>query len=693
MKENAPHFISTLKTPQHTERSEPLLLHSLALQKIATATCLQCGAKNSLLQERCQHCGADLSRWFTCREPTCQTTQEAASFCRDCQTRLTGPLSNKTLTCDGVCYRLREWIGGGGMGEVYRAVALREGGPALREVAIKLNKEITQRDLCVRFEREVAALARLRSPHSVKVYGYGEHKEEGILIAQYMIMELLQGITLQKYSEHGPLASEEALLIFSQIASALREAHTQGVIHRDLKPNNVMLTVDPQNKIQAKLFDFGLSKDTNKHNTELSSSGVILGTLWYMSPEQARGEDIDQRSDIFSLGVILYQLITGQLPFPASNLFELYQLHPQGLPPLVLRMPEELQEILRGCLAYRAQDRFRTLDACLALLTQPFPSFTLKLQPSSSELPQAEPPFALPLPNDQTGTLLGIRTWAGSFLWILAALFAGSGFVAFLFYQRTRPQPSQTAFDLHFSPPTRFSPPAPHNPSKPPPMLPSKKANAQKISEKPTAETIATLQRSQNPDARHKKTSSPSYPHPTNPSNGASPVPARRKKAPTKPTKIRALFAWPSTCREVLLFFPKERNQDPIPLQTSHRLSPGNYRIFCQDPRIRLRKTFSITISRSPFQQKITLDLKRFRQRLFIRPWAFLYVDGFFVSSCQSACEIEMWSGKTQILLKQCPVGFSVQQCLQQPAAQQIVFRRILQTESPITPALKLRWK
>ncbi len=691
MKENAPLFISALDTPQHIERNEPFLLHSLAIQKIASATCLRCGGKNTLFQEHCQHCQADLLRWFTCREPTCQTTQEAASFCRDCQTRLTGPLSNKTLTCDGIYYRLREWIGGGGMGEVYRAIALRKGGPPLREVAIKLNKEITQRDLCVRFEREVAALARLHSPHSVKVYGYGEHKEEGILIAQYMIMELLQGITLQKYSERGPLASEEALLIFSQIASALREAHIQGVIHRDLKPNNVMLTVDPQNKLQAKLFDFGLSKDTNKNGTELSSSGVILGTLWYMSPEQARGEDIDQRSDIFSLGVILYQLLTGQLPFPASNLFELYQLHPQGLPSLVLRMPEELQEILHGCLAYRAQDRFRTLDACLALLTQPFPSFTLKLQSSSSELPQAESPFALPLPNDQTETLLGSRTWAGSFLWLLAVLFVGSGFVAFLFYQRTQLHPTQTAFDLRLSPPARFSPPPLHNLSKPSPMLPSKKAITQKTPSKPTAETTLALQKSQTPAVRRKNTLSPSHPHPMNPSNEAAP--ARRKKAPTKSLKIRTLFAWPSTCLEVLLFFPKEQNQDPIPLQANHRLFPGNYRVLCQDLRVRLRKTFLITISRSPFQQKITLDLKRFRQRIFIRPWAFLYIDGFFVSGCQSACEIEMWSGKTEFLLKQCPTGFSVQRCLQQPAAQQIVFRRILQAESPITPALKLRWK
>lgn len=637
---------------------------------IKESTCPQCQTKNPLLAERCQGCQADLSKLFTCRELSCQTTQEASSFCRVCQTRLTGPLSNRILPYGERVYRLREWLGGGGMGEVYRAIEQDQQGKNIRDVAIKLNKEVTQHDLCTRFEREVAALARLQSPYSVKVYGYGEHKEDEILIAQYMIMELLEGITLQKYSEQGPLPSEEALLIFSQIASALREAHRFGVIHRDLKPNNIMLVGRSEDSFQAKLFDFGLSKDTSKAGADLSSSGVILGTLWYMSPEQARGEDIDQRSDIFSLGVILYQLLTGQLPFPASNLFELYQLHPLGLPPLVSRMPEELQEILRGCLAYRVQDRFRTLDACLSMLEKPLPPFTLKILPSSSELPRADIPLFEDSFERAPEELLGSRPWVSSLLTVLAILIVSSGFMAFLFYKRTLTRDKKTDLELRLPPSS-------------PLQLRNHPQHRLLAMKSPHASQRSTPRPEAPPQIREERV------EPIKKSRPQPPVNRRKKPYKKRPSRIRVSFSWPKDCSSVKLRGLRSAWE---PLRNKRLLAPGHYKMLCENTKQRLRKYHTFEVLRSPAQQEVSIELQSFRQRIFIRPWAFLYMDGFFVKECQSACEIKMWSGTTKLVLKQCPSGVSAQRCLQQKHAQRVVLQRKLTVTTAIQPALKLRW-
>jgi hypothetical protein len=201
----------------------------------------------------------------------------------------------------------------------------------------------------------------------------------------------------------------------------------------------------------------------------------------------------------------------------------------------------------------------------------------------------------------------------------------------------------------------------------------------------PTPNTPKPRKDPQEPTSSKHKHPAPSLPSNTNP--------VRRKKVPSKPLKIRVAFSWPSACQTVRLFSPKEQGEKPVVLRPNHRLFPGRYRVLCTSSAKRLHRRFEVTILRTPSQQKISLSLRRFRQRIFIRPWAFLYMDGFFVPACQSACEIEMWSGKTEWVLKQCPAGFSAQRCLQQPASQQIVFRRTLQAESPIHPALTLRWK
>ena len=656
------------------------------IQKTAFA-CPRCQHIHPQAALHCHACSLDFSRLFLCREPHCRKLQEAASFCRVCHSRLTGPLSNQNLRLGKITYRLREWLGGGGMGEVYRAFELDEHNTLNRVVAIKLNKEITNRDLCSRFEREVNTLIRLRSPHSVEVYGYGEHREEGILIAQFMIMELLEGLTLQQYLEQGPLPSNEAISIFSQIAQALQKAHQMGVIHRDLKPNNIMLSLLPDQSLRARLFDFGLSKDTSRASHQLSSSGVILGTLWYMSPEQARGEEIDHRSDIFSLGIILYQMLTGQLPFPASNLFELYQLHPQGLPPLVSHMPNEIQDILRSCLTYRRQDRFRDLADCLKLLEHPLPAFTLKIA-SSSDSYQATH-HALSSPPSEESTPLDRPQWTRWVSFILLLLIFLSGLMAWLFYKKTRSSAPQLVLTLTSAPkqdPTKGlsfqKPPSQQHPTSPSTLPPHRETPKQPIS--PPQDTSSET----NPDQEAPPNNTDqTEKHNTNPSTRTPPQIRLTKKA----RKIRVRLLPPTVCKNIQIFQREKR------IAFSNRsialLHPGSYTLRCRNPQRWLDRTLSFLVKRSPLKQEISLALPSFQQRIFIRPWALLYLDGYLVPMCQSACEIPMWSGTTKIQLKQCPRHTPAQHCLNDPKQQRIVLQKTLEITKTKEPALILRWQ
>lgn len=211
-------------------------------------------------------------------------------------------------------YRIIEKLGAGGMGEVYLAEDVRLG----RRVAIKFLPASYQYDpeRRERFLREARAASALRSPNVTAVYDIGEH--EG---AMFMTMEYVEGVLLSRKLEGGPLSATEAVNITIQVAEALDEAHSLGIVHRDIKGSNVILT----ERGLVKVLDFGLSKilspvsNTDSDHTLVlgkeTTPGIILGTVAYMSPEQTRGLKIDGRSDIFSLGVLLYEMITGRKPF------------------------------------------------------------------------------------------------------------------------------------------------------------------------------------------------------------------------------------------------------------------------------------------------------------------------------------------------------------------------------------------
>src|SRR5258705_12461193 len=223
---------------------------------------------------------------------------------------LTGALSK---------YRIIEKLGAGGMGEVYKA----EDPALLRTVAIKvMSKEGEQTSGGeTRFLREARAASAFNHPNIVTIYEIGETGEH-----TYIVMEYVEGRSLRELISRNEIKPEKVLDIAMQTCDALIEAHARGIIHRDIKPENILLT----HRGRVKLVDFGLAKTVSRQPGKggataaesLTESGTVMGTLSYMSPEQLRGEQLDERTDIFSFGIVLYEMITGELPFPGANSFE-----------------------------------------------------------------------------------------------------------------------------------------------------------------------------------------------------------------------------------------------------------------------------------------------------------------------------------------------------------------------------------
>ena len=225
-------------------------------------------------------------------------------------------------------YRIVEAIGRGGMGEVYRATDEVLG----REVAVKLMLPVPE-TLAVsqRFLREARAAARIRDPHVVVAYDFGTHED-----CSYLAMELVTGRTVgDELRRTGPLPAERAEGIVRQAAAGLAAAHRQGIVHRDVKPGNLLLAADGL----VKVADFGIVRFLDEGTTTLTSTGQIVGTTYFLAPERALGKPAGPASDVYALGCVLYQLVTGRLPFvaeePASILFQHVQHQPT--PPSELR--------------------------------------------------------------------------------------------------------------------------------------------------------------------------------------------------------------------------------------------------------------------------------------------------------------------------------------------------------------------
>jgi serine/threonine protein kinase len=300
-------------------------------------------------------------------------------------------------------FRILQKIGSGGMGAVYKAMELQNS----RMVGVKIlhPKLANRKDLVSRFGREARALSQLSHPNTVRVFLYGE-LEDGAL---YIIMELLEGKNLnQTVRSEGPFPVARALPILIQACGALDEAHKAGIIHRDLKPENIFLVQSGALRDFPKLLDFGLAKVGERQmrpgSVILTQEGMVFGTPEFMSPEQAQGKPLAPSSDVYSLAVILYEVLTGKLPFDAKSAMDHIQMHVTGKPiPLNQRVagmtfPPLLEQVMDRALAKREEDRFASA-ADFAVAMQAVLRGATALPPeafASSAHPPSMAPLAAP---------------------------------------------------------------------------------------------------------------------------------------------------------------------------------------------------------------------------------------------------------------------------------------------------------
>src|SRR5271169_4405312 len=267
-------------------------------------------------------------------------------------------------------YEIRSPLGAGGMGEVYRARDTRLD----REVAIKVLPESLTSDpeRLHRFEQEARAAAALNHPNILAVYQMATH--EGV---SYMVTELLDGETLRERLRHGTMPLRKVIDYAVQIAHGLAAAHEKGIFHRDLKPENLFVTKDGR----VKILDFGLAKLTQPQSgsernapalTEDTEAGVVMGTVGYMSPEQVRAQKADHRTDIFSLGAILYEMLAGkrafQKPTSPETMTAILNEDPLGISQVATNVPPALQRVVHRCLEKSPEQRFQSAsDLAFAL--------------------------------------------------------------------------------------------------------------------------------------------------------------------------------------------------------------------------------------------------------------------------------------------------------------------------------------
>jgi predicted Ser/Thr protein kinase len=330
-------------------------------------------------------------------------------------------------------YRVFEKIGQGAMGEVYRA----RDGALNRDVALKT---ITAGDsgdemLQKRFQREAQSAAGLAHPNIITVFDFGQ--EQGRL---YMAMELLDGRDLKAAIADGSLRTlDEKLAVVEQIACGLAFAHENGVVHRDLKPANIHIPSSGQ----VKIVDFGLARMTG---SDMTRSGMVMGTPHYMSPEQVRGERADTRSDVFSLGCILYELLTGAKPFDADSmhavLFKVLQEAPRDVRTMSPEVPLVVVQVLEVALAKKPDDRFKDAGAFLTALQaariaidmdrgeEPLPDLPIPAAPAGRDTAKAA--RAAEAAADRSSWLL-LAAGAAVALLLVVAVSAG-----FWFYQNAQ---------------------------------------------------------------------------------------------------------------------------------------------------------------------------------------------------------------------------------------------------------------
>ncbi len=355
-------------------------------------------------------------------------------------------------------FKILELIARGGMGRVYRA----QQEPLGREVALKVldprHHPEDDNEFQARFFLEASTAAKLTHPNTVTVFDYGRTPDDIYFIA----MELVDGKTLSNLvKQGGPLEPLRATHIAMQIARSLREAHALGVIHRDLKPANVLIATHADEESFVKVLDFGLVKDL-KNDEDLTQQGVFMGSPKYMSPEQIQGGDIDHRSDIYSLGVILYFMLCGRPPFEESNQVKTLMAHVKNeVPPLSradgLAIPPALQEVTMVALSKDPEFRYASMNEVITALRHAASQMGSPISSSSSlsvsdefdaslVFRPSEPPsdvFGVPSVPDPIEPAVEKRSaqFGKPFFWLVALLLGAGGLYAFVTSGSSDPDP------------------------------------------------------------------------------------------------------------------------------------------------------------------------------------------------------------------------------------------------------------
>ncbi|PYQ51047.1 MAG: serine/threonine protein kinase [Acidobacteria bacterium] len=302
-------------------------------------------------------------------------------------------------------YRLIDRLGAGGMGEVWRAEDTR----LLRSVAIKILSERIANDpeWKARFLREARTIAQMNHPNIATIYSIEQEAEK-----LFIVMELVEGESLATVLARGPLPPQEAVRMMQQVAEALAEAHEKGVVHRDVKPDNVIV-----GKRSVKVLDFGIAKQlvSSTETPTLTQAGLIVGTPFYMSPEQALGKPVDARSDLFSLGVVLYEALTGKRPFEGESVTEtMMNIIMQEAPDLSTTspasLPPSLVEIVNRALQKKPERRFGSAGEMVDALARvdfktgsaaKAPAKPPKIDAPTVAMPSAPQPAQTPIPGQR----------------------------------------------------------------------------------------------------------------------------------------------------------------------------------------------------------------------------------------------------------------------------------------------------
>ncbi len=336
-------------------------------------------------------------------------------------------------------YELEELVGRGGMSSVYRARDRILG----REVAIKMlhDQYVNDKDQVERFRREARAVAKLAQSNVAVVIDRGE--DEG---RPYIVFEYVEGGSLKKLiQETAPLPLDRALELGVQIARGLEHAHRSGLVHRDVKPQNVLLDGGGV----AKVIDFGIARSSSEVRPGLTLTGTVLGSSDYISPEQAQGRTVEERTDVYSLAIVLYELLTGELPFPGENFVAVAMRHINEEPPSVLDrrpdVPPRLAQLLDRALAKDPERR-----PMMSTVVQ-------ELEQCQLELPAEEETVILPVvrPRDAPGVL---SNW--QLITVLAGLAIGAALCIYLLVRGTHNKAPASAAStaVHLRAPTAYDP-------------------------------------------------------------------------------------------------------------------------------------------------------------------------------------------------------------------------------------------